>query len=309
MKRKLVLLGAVVCFLLSGCKFDTKKIARTATLYTTMGPGSEAVEIEEHDWVYSGELTAEELARGLSETTGLDYFISAKEAEDGLSIDWKNDSTLIANLDGREQKEEFFFFEADSMRWFMMESLWLTLTNNLEVEHIYYTMNDGEELSFEELYPVKTFFAGIPYLGYAFYEAHSDVIGNMGDEFSEMTMDEAVAQMNREELQEYIENRLENQRLQREELGPYTLEDAMALIINVMESRNEKAQKLVASGDETIDGEHVFVIMAGEDSADGEKFTAMYHYAVSDSGRVYVMDPLVGPDWNLLEANDSGAKG
>lgn len=55
-------------------------------------------------------------------------------------MDWAADSTLIAGLDDREQKEEFHFFDADSMRWFMMDSLWQTLKENFNRD-IYYTMN------------------------------------------------------------------------------------------------------------------------------------------------------------------------
>ena len=43
---------------------------------------------------------------------------------------------LVAGLDDREQKEEFFFFDYDSQCWFMMDSLWRTLTENLDAEKV-----------------------------------------------------------------------------------------------------------------------------------------------------------------------------
>lgn len=119
------------------------------------------------------------------------------------------------------------------------------------------------------------------------------------------TMDEDIKHMTDEELKEYIKNRNENQGRLLEDLGPYTLDEAMDLIQNVMDSRSEKAAKFMVD-DDTINGEHAFIITAGEDSADGEKFTALYHYAVTDSGRVYFLDPVSGPDWILIEPDFVG---
>lgn len=143
--------------------------------------------IKEYPIEYTGtQITPEGLADELSERTGLDFFVTASEAEDGLIVDWAADSTLIAGLDDREQKEEFHFFDADSLRWFMMDSLWRTLTENLDAENIYYTMDGGQELDFqklsvEELHPVSLFPSDIPYMGSGFYYAHDDVRGDEED--------------------------------------------------------------------------------------------------------------------------------
>lgn len=135
--------------------------------------------VKEYPIEYTGtKKTAEELAHELSELTGLDFNITDSKVDDGWSVDWAADSTLIAGLDDREQKEEFFFFDCDSLNWFMMDSLWQTLTKNLNAENIYYTMDGGKELAFEELYSVKEFPSDIPYMGSEFYFAHTDVRGD-----------------------------------------------------------------------------------------------------------------------------------
>ena len=91
------------------------------------------------------------------------------------------DSTLVAGLDDREQKEEFFFFDYDSQCWFMMDSLWRTLTENLDAENIYYTMDGGQELVLENLSSsINTFPSDVPYMGSGFYAAHDDVRGDEG---------------------------------------------------------------------------------------------------------------------------------
>ena len=138
-----------------------------------------AEDVKEYPIEYTGDKkTAEELAGELTGLTGLDFFITASKTDDGWIVDWAADSTLIAGLDDREQKEEFHFFDHDSLCWFMMDSLWRTLTENLNAENIYYTMDGGRELFFEELYSVNVFPSDIPYMGSEFYFAHADVRGD-----------------------------------------------------------------------------------------------------------------------------------
>ena len=141
-----------------------------------------ADEVKEYPIEYTGaQKTAEELAQSLSELTGLDFTITASQTEDGWIVDWAADSTLVAGLDDREQKEEFFFFDYDSQCWFMMDSLWRTLTENLDAENIYYTMDGGQELVLENLSSsINTFPSDVPYMGSGFYAAHSDVRGDEG---------------------------------------------------------------------------------------------------------------------------------
>ena len=137
-------------------------------------------DVKEYPITYTGaQKTAQELAHELSELTGLDFTITASKTDDGLIVDWAADSTLVAGLDEREQKQEFFFFDYDSMSWFMMDSLWRTLTENLDAENIYYTMDGGRELVLEKMSSsINEFPSDIPYMGSGFYAAHDDVRGD-----------------------------------------------------------------------------------------------------------------------------------
>ena len=138
-----------------------------------------AEDVKEYPIEYTGaKKTAEELAHELTELTGLDFIITASKADDGWIVDWAEDSTLVAGLDDREQKEAFFFFDNNSLSWFMMDSLCRTLTENLDAENIYYTMDGGQKLVVRELYPVNEFSSDIPYMGSEFYFAHADVRGD-----------------------------------------------------------------------------------------------------------------------------------
>ncbi len=271
--KKTFAIMLALCLLLSGCggketssqSKQTKSApkVKTAMLYTNLEIGSESAKYETHPFEYSGDLTSEKLAQGLSQLTGLDFFLretpSCKSEE--INIDWALSSTLISNLDDREQKNEFRFYDSDSMRWFMMDSLWRTLTENFDVENIYYTMNGGNDLEFDELYPINKFPFDFPYMGSAFYFAHADVKGDV-----------AISE-----------------------------DEAIALVQNAINARGETAPVIVRTGDDSIEGEHVFTFSAGDYSADGEKYTAIYHYAVSDGGKVYYMDILQGADWVLFD--------
>ena len=169
----LLTLAMLIC-LLSACG-SKEESAQTDILYAVFS----ADEVKEYPIEYTGaQKIAEELAIELSELTGLDFFITADNTDDGWIIDWSADSTLIAGLDGREQKNDFFFFDADTLNWFMMDSLWRTLTENLNAENIYYTMDGGKQLVFEELYPVNKFPSDIPYMGSDFYFNNVDVRGD-----------------------------------------------------------------------------------------------------------------------------------
>lgn len=156
----------------------TAEEKQTVVLYAVFSGG----DVTEYPIEYTGaRKTAEGLADELSKLTGLDFFITASQTEDGWIVDWAADSTLVAGLDDREQKEEFFFFDYDSQCWFMMDSLWRTLTENLDAENIYYTMDGGQELVLENLSSsINTFPSDVPYMGSGFYAAHDDVRGDEG---------------------------------------------------------------------------------------------------------------------------------
>lgn len=186
-KLSIFLIMAMFICLLEACgsssasskSAETAESTQTDILYAVFS----AEDVKEYPIESIGaKKTAEKLAQELTELTGLDFIITASKTDDSWIVDWAADSTLIAGLDDREQKEEFHFFDQDSLRWFMMDSLWRTLTENLNVENIYYTMDGGKELVFEELYPVNEFSSDIPYMGSEFYFAHADVRGDDGQD-------------------------------------------------------------------------------------------------------------------------------
>ncbi len=127
----------------------------------------------------SNALVAFFLADELSEWTGLDFTLNDVRFDgDSVTVDWSAGSTLISGLGNRTQKEEFHFFDAVSLNWFMMDSLAQTLKHNLDVTTVYYC-SDGKSVTFTN--PEDMAAQGLselptdqPYEGSAFFVAHAN---------------------------------------------------------------------------------------------------------------------------------------
>jgi hypothetical protein len=249
---------------------ETSKEKKTAVLYTYMGYSNETAEFKKHSYQYSGELTAEVLGEGLSELTGLDFLFTNTSKSDGIVIDWNVNSSLFGKADMKKASRFFGDDWPDGpyIDWFMLDSLWETLIKNLGVENVYYTMNGGKELKIDGLMKgtvlVDEFPSDIPYMGSGFCSVHTDGNGRFCKDFNQNTAMDLVGLA----ANHYVD---------------------------------KKASVIVQIGEETIEGEHAFTYSAGENSADGQKYTALYHYAVTDSGKIYYMDVLQGADWILFE--------
>lgn len=194
MKKLVAILLAVA--LLSLTAFCSAESTQTeVTLYADFSCGSEVAQengLISTETATVSELTPQALAEALSLWTGLGFTLNAASVEEtAITVDWAADSTLVAGLDDREQKEDFFFYDQDSLRWFMMDSLYQTLLANFSVGEVYYTMDGGQELSFDELYPVSVFPADISYLGSPFYFAHAGGQGE-GDEAADFSRTEGT---------------------------------------------------------------------------------------------------------------------
>ena len=126
-----------------------------------------------------------EMSIALSELTGLNFnLLDVAEDSAGMTVTWAPESTLFGMGDS-EQKEEFFFFDYDSMAWFMLDSLCQTIVRNIPAmaeKDIFYAMEGGGGLVLENLSPPMDFTLETPYMGSAFYFAHADGRGDIIDD-------------------------------------------------------------------------------------------------------------------------------
>ncbi|MDR2750949.1 MAG: hypothetical protein LBC41_09830, partial [Clostridiales bacterium] len=117
--------------------------AKTATLYAVFSESDDLMRLIEYP--YDSTLDAQVLANGLSGATGLNFQIFGLElASDGLVVNWSSESTLLKGLTNEEPV--FYFNDSDSLNWFMLDSLYYTLKENLTFLNIYYTSSNGNPL-------------------------------------------------------------------------------------------------------------------------------------------------------------------
>ncbi len=182
MKRSLLIVLAVLLLLaVSAC--DSSKETESPKTTVTVAPPTEPTEpdepnmisgtvyavsgadaIQEIDFGYEeGALTPEHIAEALTARTGLDFDISSTTADGAITVDWKSTSTLIGGLGDKDQKEEFYFFDVDSLNWFMMNSLCMSIQKNFDNIDVYYTMEGGQPLELDKLSPPLSISPGIAY--------------------------------------------------------------------------------------------------------------------------------------------------
>ncbi len=185
---------------ITGCGPTTPPAEPTvATLVTdfSCGASDNAELVQTHELSYEGELTIATLAQGLTDLTGYNFAVTGI-VEDGIAtVDWAAESSLIGGIT-EDPQEEFFVYDADSANWFMMDSLYQTILANLEVTEVYYTMDGGQDLYIEHLYPVESF-GGTSYCGSPFYYAHADVRGDLSQADAQAVLEEHLADILAEE--------------------------------------------------------------------------------------------------------------
>lgn len=127
----------------------------------------------------SDALVAFHLADELSSWTGLDFYLNHVRIEgETATVDWSASSTLISGLGDKTQKEDFYFHDAVSLNWFMMDSLAQTLKQNFDITTVYYN-TDGNDIYFTNQEDMAQ--QGLPFLpanqsyeGSAFFVGHSN---------------------------------------------------------------------------------------------------------------------------------------
>jgi len=150
--------------------------AETALLYVDFSLGNAGGDIRTQEFIYEGELIVEKLASGLSGWSGLNFSVNAIIDGETATVDWSKDSSLFGGTDGGQPSTGFSFPDDESLCWFMLDSLWRSIHENLGAE-VCYTMDGGQTLTLPALSYPTSFPADTPYLGSPFYVTHSDARG------------------------------------------------------------------------------------------------------------------------------------
>ncbi len=166
MKKQLSIILTLL-ILLAACGNDSQ----TATLYAVINAGDangNGAIINEYPLTYQGDLTIEVLAKGLSDLTGYSFNAQSLASSEIFTIDWAMDSALFTDLLAAQPKDEFVLDSPNDIRWFMLDSLWLSISKNLNQSQISFTMNGGQPFD-AGLYPLTSFAPNQPYLGSNIY--------------------------------------------------------------------------------------------------------------------------------------------
>ncbi len=168
MKKQLcIILTLSLLIILAACG----SASQTTTLYAVLNAGDadgNGAIINEYPLSYEGDLTVEVLAKGLSDLTGYNFNAKSLAGSEIFTVDWAMDSSIFTDLSADQPKDEFMLDSPNDIRWFMLDSLWLSVSKNLNQSQISFTMNGG--LPFDAgLYPLTSFVPNQPYLGSHIY--------------------------------------------------------------------------------------------------------------------------------------------
>ncbi len=251
--KKLLLSMLAICLTLTFVACGDSE-APTAILYTVATKG-EGQAVDQYEITYEGELTVELLSSELSKLTGYDFHASKLEA-DNFTIDWAAESSLVSGAS--QPKSAFAFDDPFYETWFLLDSMLMTVSENMGVEEIYYTQEGGGYLMVNTGF-LRSFNTGSPYMGSAIYNEPYDITVE-GNTVGSKELDALAGRWHGESGHYYdIDN-----------MGNYTLyDDTGATITSGVAKYIEAANGYIMSDSqlntifELIDGNTIHIIESG----------------------------------------------
>ena len=173
--------GILALVMLMGCAMGTGLAeGQGVSLYADSSNGNPYGEeygmIASTLYLCDGAMTVEELAKGLSEWTGLAFTLSEVElGDETIMIDWSPEAALFKPLSMLAPAEGFVFEDDIALKWFMLDSLYTTIVENMGTEDVYYTTNGGEMIDWPDPQYETLFDEAEPYMGSGFYDGRGDL--------------------------------------------------------------------------------------------------------------------------------------
>lgn len=130
----------------TAAKYETPSGEKlSGMLYVVWNDGEQASNVFSF---YGGTVTPERIAAGLTGWTGLKFRISCETDETAkeIHINWLPESSFATGQIPDGMREEFTFTDAGTMRWFMLNSLTVSILNHSGDYAIYYTV-DGKDIA------------------------------------------------------------------------------------------------------------------------------------------------------------------
>ncbi len=188
------------------------------------------------------------LLTGVSAEMGnLNFEVEARQQGDDLVLTWSESSA-------------FFSAEAntDYLAWRMMDSLAMTIIQNMQVNNVYFELPGGEPFTVAGLEPAIYLTDGMPY--------------QLSDYYYGLEGIAAIPEPPAIASEEWL----------------------TSILFKVAKANGQTITTIRPGEISEVHGEPAMLYSAGTNSEDGSKFTAMYHYAITESYKICLLDMLTG---------------
>ncbi|MDR1463906.1 MAG: hypothetical protein LBJ11_01215 [Oscillospiraceae bacterium] len=137
---------------------EQPSLEHTGLLYAVFEGGA----VKQYPFGYEGSLTPEKIAAALTDLTGANFSIASRTdpGTGAIVVEWLPDAALLGG-DYDRKNEDFQFYDAESLDWFMMNSLSRSIRETLGKPDVFYVMNGNEPLKLPAIDYTPE--AGIPF--------------------------------------------------------------------------------------------------------------------------------------------------
>lgn len=148
---------------------ETAGLADALLLDFTAGSEVEDVRVVQ----VPGGVDAAALCAALTEETGIAFDFTLEQQGDAWTVTWQAGSALWDGEMPQGGSPDYVFYDADLLRWFLLDTVWRTLNDSFGAQAVYYRAADGQPPALDDLWPLEHFDLAGPYRGSAWYYGES----------------------------------------------------------------------------------------------------------------------------------------
>ena len=187
MKHLLLAAGLLACLALAACAGPAalpdaatagtaaggtpQATPETAVLYLDFTAGSEVEDVRPVE--LPAPVSADGLCAALTDETGIPFDFALAWDGGDWTVTWQDGSALWSGEMPQGGGPDYMFYDADLLRWFLLDTVWHTLTDGFGADTVTFRLPDGAAPDLAGLWPLEHFDLTGPYRGSAWYYAES----------------------------------------------------------------------------------------------------------------------------------------
>lgn len=144
---------------------------QAGVMYMDFTAGSEAEDVRPVE--LPDPVPVRELSSALTRVTGIAFDFSLDWQGDSCTVAWQEGSALWCAEMPQDSNPDYVFYDADLLRWFLLDTVCRTLRQGCGAREVYYTAADGSPLELDGLWPLEHFDLSRPFRGSAWYYSES----------------------------------------------------------------------------------------------------------------------------------------